>query len=94
VFYGLTAPANGRLLGATRHSSSAVSLIIVAGLIMAAGIVLAVKRRQVADYFIGINGESQRAVNVVLFRTGIPLMALMFTVFGAIFEVYGWVKLL
>ena len=90
--YGRILAARALLLGATGHSSSAVSFIVVAGLFMAAGIALAVKRNRVADFLIEINGERRTAVNVVLFRTGIPLLAVMFTVFGAIFEVYGWMK--
>lgn len=73
-----------------------MSFIVVAGVILAAGITLAFRRRQVAQFFIEVNGGGPRrqAVNRLMFHTGIPLMALMLIVFGAIFEVYGWVKLL
>ncbi len=60
---------------------------------MTVGIALGVNRKRVADFFVEINGGSDRnrAVNRFIFGTGIPLMALMFTAFGLIFEIYGWV---
>lgn len=83
------------LLGATRHASSPASFIVVSAIIMAVGVGLGVRRRQVAAFFVNINGGSDRrqALNRIIFGLGIPLMALMFTVFGLIFEIYGWVKL-
>ena len=81
---------------AARNAPSAVSDIVVASICLALGITLAVKRKRVTDFFVEVNGgsERKRALNRTMFGIGIPLMALMFAAFGVIFEIYGVVKLI
>lgn len=89
----------GALVGAATTSGQPPSprdTIIVASLSMALGIALGINRKRLARFFVEANGggEWNRAVSRFIFGTGIPLMAVMFTVFGLIFEIYGWAKLL